>query len=149
MVVLDSVQLLQPILDAVVAQVEYCSEIDQQRQAGDERAYAHVDHHPDVICVAHAFDELPADNQVGILLHEVGHLLCDADDEAAPIRAAELSKAAEVYDPERVPEEAAANQAVLDTLGIEIAYDDRQLQTVNPDEVQLLLAGLYKPPGVG
>lgn len=143
MVNAEIVKQLQPLLGDIAARVEYCSEIDADR-AFDSRAYAHVDHHPSVICVAHAFDELPADHQAGILLHEVGHLLCDEEDEAGPISADELEKAAAVYDPERVPEEAAANQAVREALGIEILYRDLgpgqlNLQYIEPLALEHLL----------
>jgi hypothetical protein len=144
MVTLEVVEQLQPILKVVDATVEYCDEIDAER-AWDDRAYAHVDHHDSVICVAHAFDELPAEFQAGILLHEVGHLLDDGDTEPSEH---EMEKAMQVYDPERVAEEAAANHQVADVLGIEIDYEclacveqgRGQLQRVDMAQLQRLLA---------
>ena len=132
---LPAVHLMLGILNDIDARVRWCDEIDAQRDAGDARALAHVDHHPDVICVAHDLSSFPMENQAGILLHEIGHLLDDGD---TKISDAELTKAAAIYDPERVPVEAAANQQVLDVLGIEILYDEAQLQYVTDEALASL-----------
>lgn len=138
MVLAEGAQLLDTVLASVMARAEYCSEIDGQRAAGDQRAYAHVDHHDDVVCVAHAFDDLPLRNQVGVLLHELGHL---ADEGDTVLSTRELEKAAAIYDPDRIHEEAAANQLVLDLMGIEVLYDDQALQYVSRNALISLGAG--------
>lgn len=38
------------------------------------RSFAHVFHHRNTICIAPAFNKLPAEFRAGILLHELGHL---------------------------------------------------------------------------
>ena len=42
--------------------------------AETERFYAHTFHKAKTICVATAFADLPPEHQIGILLHEFGHL---------------------------------------------------------------------------
>ena len=51
-----------------------CWQADQEHR-DSLRQYAHVFHHPSIICVAGAFFNLPETHQLGVLLHEVGHLL--------------------------------------------------------------------------
>lgn len=44
------------------------------------RQYAHTYHHNNVICIARAWMDLPIDNQMGILAHEIGHLISGVGD---------------------------------------------------------------------
>ena len=59
--------------------VQKCSDIDAEAgpRTVQERArmYAHVGHVPGVICIASDFEELPMTHQIGVLLHEIGHVL--------------------------------------------------------------------------
>jgi len=54
----------------------YCLEADREHEES-ERQYAHVtpEHGFNTVCVAHAFDDLRTPYQLGILVHEIGHLL--------------------------------------------------------------------------
>ena len=54
--------------------VDTCALADEEHDKS-LRQYAHVLHHPGVICVADAFFGLPEDIRCGLLAHEVGHLL--------------------------------------------------------------------------
>jgi len=46
-----------------------------------KRAFAHIFHKPNTICVAPEFVDLPETYQAGILLHELGHAASSAGDE--------------------------------------------------------------------
>jgi len=63
--------------------VRTCSLADRERRELGRRQYAHVFHHRgNTICVARAFWRLPWRIRIGLLLHEIGHLLDpDEDDE--------------------------------------------------------------------
>lgn len=54
--------------------VRYCADADREHRQ-ERRAYAHVFHCDDTICLARPFADLPEPYQLGILVHEVGHLL--------------------------------------------------------------------------
>jgi hypothetical protein len=92
--------------------IKVCREADLEHEKS-ARQYAHVFHHKNVICVAHAFEKLPDCWALAILLHEVGHLL-------AGYRG----------------NEAAANVAVTDASGVPIIYRDgpygQQLEYIEP-----------------
>ena len=50
-----------------------CSQANQEHEES-KRQYAHVFHKQGVICVAREFFDLPETHQLGILLHEAGHI---------------------------------------------------------------------------
>lgn len=54
--------------------VKHCKDADKEH-AESKRQYAHVYHRSGVICVARSFFSLPECNRLGLLLHEVGHVL--------------------------------------------------------------------------
>lgn len=118
------------------ARIEECDEINEQREAGDHRAYAHVYHDDDaaadnVICVATAFFSLPYANRLGLLWHEVGHWLDDDDPQPVPPHFVE--EALEVYDdPDEALDQAAANAAVYTHYGKRIEYDEKGVQRLRP-----------------
>ena len=53
----------------------YCQDIQDERDEGNTRYYAHVFCRPFTICCSDDLFECPNDIQVGILLHEIGHLM--------------------------------------------------------------------------
>lgn len=56
-------------------EVKHCHQADFEH-AQSIRQYAHTFHRPgNVICVAKAFWDLPYHHQLGLYIHEVGHLL--------------------------------------------------------------------------
>jgi len=54
--------------------VGHCKDADREHETS-RRQYAHTLHRAGVICVAQDFFRLPETNRLGLLLHEVGHLL--------------------------------------------------------------------------
>ena len=54
--------------------VEHCKDADREHLES-KRQYAHSLHRHGVICVARSFFALPETNRLGLLLHEVGHVL--------------------------------------------------------------------------
>lgn len=49
-----------------------------------KRQYAHVNHHEDnIICIANAIWSLPDSHLLGVLAHEVGHLISGGGEKAA------------------------------------------------------------------
>lgn len=52
----------------------FCKEAEREHERS-QRQYAHTFHHGDIICLCHAFWDLPPAYRDGILLHEAGHLL--------------------------------------------------------------------------
>ena len=54
--------------------IKKCSQADKEHK-NSTRQYAHTYHHKNVICLAGAWKDLSVDHQMGILAHEVGHLL--------------------------------------------------------------------------
>ncbi|HET6496434.1 MAG TPA: hypothetical protein VFH61_13840 [Thermoleophilia bacterium] len=118
------------------ARIEICDDINEQREAGDHRAYAHVHHDDDasadnVICVAMAFFDLPYANRMGLLWHEVGHWL---DDEHGAYALPGLhAEATEIYDdPDEALDQAAANSIVYVRYGRRIDYDEKGVQRLRP-----------------
>ena len=93
---------------------EYCAACDAAHEQS-ARQFAHTYHKPSVICWARAASDLPVEHQLGILMHEYGHLLAG-------------DKSCEFED------EKAADLAVLDRFGIEITY-------VGPHEMQWVELG--------
>lgn len=60
-----------------------CEEIACRRKK-NKRYYAHTSHFSRIICVwGAAFRRLPAEFQIGILLHEYGHFVAGASEEGA------------------------------------------------------------------
>jgi hypothetical protein len=56
--------------------VRMCERAELEHEE-NSRQFAHVFHHPNEICVAHQFYDLPQIYRAGILLHELGHLAWD------------------------------------------------------------------------
>lgn len=62
--------------------IKLCKDADAEHHKS-ERQYAHVGHRKGTICIAYAFNRLPLKLQLGILLHELGHLAgAEGEDEA-------------------------------------------------------------------
>jgi hypothetical protein len=91
-----------------------CSDIRTMARPGEQfRAYAHVGHKPDQICVRKDFIDLPECHQVALILHEIGHLIS-----------------------EQGHDEPAADLSVKRRLNIEIKYDNLlEIQYVDPEVV--------------
>ena len=87
-----------------------CTLVERDHK-NDSRVYAHVFHKPDTICLCRAFDGLEGGHRVGIMLHEIGHLMSDGG-------------------------EAEADLWVQDKLDIDIDFRNT-LQWVNPGKVYL------------
>jgi hypothetical protein len=96
--------------------VRHCKLADADHQE-KKRWYAHTFHRQNVICTARAFNVLPPEWRLAILLHEIGHLL------AGPTAS-----------------EAAANEAVEKDSGIKIVYRDgpygENLERINVNQVE-------------
>lgn len=88
------------------------------------RQYAHTFHRSDYICLATEFFELPIDYAMGILAHEVGHLLSGSN-------SSELE----------------ADHAVMRKLGVTIHYMDSKfgdsLQTLDRDDTEFMLNNIF------
>lgn len=82
-----------------------CGMIDREagkRKTYDtKRRYAHVGHKAYTVCVASDFIWLPIGKQLGIMLHEIGHILCpdDSSDAAADIAIKSRFNVIIEYDP--------------------------------------------------
>jgi hypothetical protein len=121
------------------ARIEICDDINEQREDGDPRAYAHVYHDDDaaadnVICVATAFFDLPYANRLGLLWHEVGHWLDDLDGNREwRFDAAFLAEARAIYDnDDEALDQAVANAIVYTRYGRRIEYDEKNVQRLRP-----------------
>ena len=55
----------------------------QVDHSNDQRVFAHVMHIPNTVCLHPSFEALKPEHQLGILAHELGHLMADEDSEAA------------------------------------------------------------------
>lgn len=75
-----------------------CSICDKEHER-NVRQYAHTYHFANTICLSRAFRSLPMEHKIGVLLHEIGHLL------AGPNGTEER-----------------ANELIYETLGIRIWY---------------------------
>ena len=71
----------------------------QKEHNESRRQYAHVFHVPNQICLAYEFADLPERFRLGLLMHELGHIL------AGPTKG-----------------EKAANDAILDYSGVTVHY---------------------------
>jgi hypothetical protein len=115
---------------AEIIELNVGCELAERDRKKDPRIYAHVDHAPyGVICIVADLVELPRENQLGILWHEIGHLLSDVYDvDPTP---AELADAERIYHDrtakERV-EEAKANAAAREVCSRPITYGPDDLQ---------------------
>lgn len=89
----------------------FCAAADEEHRM-KSRQYAHVFHLPNTICLAKAFIHLPAENKKGILLHEFGHLIYGNKGEDGNM------------------EEIVADNLIRNYFGIEINYDNREVQTI-------------------
>jgi len=57
-----------------VYRLGWCPEIEGEH-ACSRRQYAHVFHLPNQVCLAREFSQLPERYRLGILMHELGHIL--------------------------------------------------------------------------
>ena len=98
----------------------FCMQCDEAH-CSDPRKIAHARHINDqTICWSHAVCGLPIEHQIGIALHEYGHILADE------------SGCGNDFDIE-----AAADLAVLQVFGIEIKYvGDLELQWVSEEALR-------------
>lgn len=114
--------------------VMVCDQADEEH-AVSARQFAHVDHEDGMICVADALIDQPVDVQRGILWHEVGHLLVDADPESADYALTlhpefeHDAAAIHRHQPSSyIAEEAMANAIVFTACGIRIEYGEDRVQ---------------------
>jgi len=54
--------------------LRHCKEVDEEHKHSC-RQYAHTYHYRNTICVAESFYKLPISYQLGLIAHEVGHIL--------------------------------------------------------------------------
>lgn len=54
--------------------LRHCREVDTDHKRSC-RQYAHTYHYKNTICVAKEFFDLPIKNQIGLVVHEIGHIL--------------------------------------------------------------------------
>lgn len=103
-------------IDVEEIRIEECDSANFEHEESC-RQYAHTFHKDGVICVAGEFDTLPEEVQLGILLHEVGHLIAGPDGT-----------------------EEDANEAVEEDSGIEVFYEDtefgEELECIDEDDVE-------------
>jgi len=128
-------------------QAVLCEEIDAERRRGGsehQRYYAHVeaeDEPPDgvgLICFGTDVGKLEPEQQAGIVLHELGHVLTDYY-EFDPT-ALERKRADDLEHPGDALEEARANAAVREVFDIEISYgEDDQVQRISKEDLAWLL----------
>jgi len=58
----------------------------EKDHARDSRVFAHVFHrHNKAICVCRAFSRLPLGHRIGIILHEIGHLMANGGEAEADL----------------------------------------------------------------
>lgn len=76
----------------------------------ESRIYMHTNHFKDTVCYAQAAAELPFENLVGVFAHEFGHILSGLDDEAS----------VDIW--------------VLDNVGLDIGYDEDEVECVDLEE---------------
>jgi hypothetical protein len=120
--------------------VRPCRDADREH-ARSPRSFAHCDtEHGEqfTVCIAVALNRQPDTVRQGILWHEIGHLM---DDYFAPppefgvervVPASWRQQAERVYgrDNPRVPEEARANYAVFNEVGVRIGYNGDNVDNV-------------------
>jgi hypothetical protein len=95
---------------------EWCEACDAAHDQ-EPRQFAHSHHLPGVICWARASTDLPVEHQLGIGLHEYGHVL--AGDQGSEF-----------------DDEGAADEAVLKRFGVEIKYvGPHELQWVDLEDI--------------
>lgn len=63
-------------------QVVLCKRADKEHEQSI-RQYAHTQHYKETICLSQAFYKLPLELKVGIILHEIGHLLGEKNERRA------------------------------------------------------------------
>lgn len=85
----------------MLIKLRHCSEVDKE-QTLSRRQYAHTNHYDNTICVADAFWDLPMKFQVGLLAHELGHIIM-------------LEKRQTHYEPD-------ADKAAKQYLGVTVQY---------------------------
>jgi hypothetical protein len=107
---------------AIEVKLVHCRDADGEHRRR-KRQYAHSWHYPSpVVCLAQAYLQLPPTHSNGVLAHEVGHLLAGPDGD-----------------------EAAADRAVLQRLGVHVRYrttrHGRRLQWISgKDALKLMRA---------
>lgn len=97
-----------------------------------KRQYAHVYHYQgsgvrgEIICVVKDFDKLPIEHKMGILAHEIGHLIAGYE-----------------------ADEITADIVARNTLGVRIRYKNsehgRNLQFLNKTDIKIMQEELSKP----
>jgi len=101
-------------------------EAAEDDNAESERQFMHCGHEADTICYAEAFKDLPLRNLYGLLFHEFGHLIT--------ITRRQVTEHTEPDEAEML-----ADVAILDSFGLEIAYEgDELLQALEPVAVDAL-----------
>lgn len=105
--------------------VRHCSLADKDHRCR-KRQYAHTWHYgSNIICVAKAFYRLPLSHQMGLLVHEIGHLLLGSEEH----------------------EEYEADLAAMEKFGITVRYKDSRygdfLQYLDGKDILKLKEILY------
>jgi len=102
-----------PKQKAVLRKIKFreCNNIPGDLETGDKsRYFAHTGHFGNTVCVSKDFSRLPVKNRIGILIHEIGHILSGVTDEPS----------ADLY--------------ILDNFGIQIQYKGaKELQYIDVD----------------
>ncbi len=62
--------------------VKVCGKADKEHKQS-KRQYAHTNHYPNTICISLAFYSLPLKIKLGIILHELGHLMGEKNEDKA------------------------------------------------------------------
>ena len=105
--------------------IKHCKEVDIEHSKY-LRSYAHTFHKKGVICVAGAWRDLPIDHKMGIIAHEIGHLLMGNTDHS----------------------ESEANKAANKFFDIHIQHIDskygKHLQCVSLDDTMNIWEWVYK-----
>lgn len=99
--------------------IDQCN-LAEQDHAEMERVHAHTMHKDRVICVCDSFWDLPDGNQLGIIFHELGHIM-DSEMEESQLRC-------EVKDAE-----IRADMISELYFGMKIYYDKNKIQWVNEE----------------
>lgn len=94
----------------------FCSVANEDHLAED-RSFMHTFHEDHQVCVAsRGMERLDVPHAVGILLHEMGHLLLGIEAEEIEI-----------------------DVVIVDVLGIQIQYDDEEIQYVDTPDLDKLI----------
>lgn len=100
------------------------SKVDMAAEGKKPRVFAHTLHEDGVVCYTERMDtEISGENRIGIFLHEFGHLYVDSFPEDV------TDEEFEAMDEDTV--EVMADLAVKEFFGVEIKYDNNDIQFVN------------------